>query len=53
MAREARRPVFALRSADGAIGSHALAVQEAYADFQVLAQKILAWMQPFATAPGP
>ncbi len=41
MAQEARRPVFALRSADGAIGSHAVAAQEAYNDFHELAQRIL------------
>jgi cellulose biosynthesis protein BcsQ len=44
MAQEARRPIFALRPADGAIGSHAVAVQEAYGDFQTLAQKILVKM---------
>jgi len=40
MAQEARKPVFALTPADGAIGSHAAAVQEAYQDFKLLAQKI-------------
>ncbi len=40
MAQEARKPVFALTSADGAIGTHASAVQDAYLDFKTLAQKI-------------
>jgi hypothetical protein len=44
MAQEARKPVFHLTSADGAIGSHAAAVQEARSDFKVLAQKILSRM---------
>lgn len=41
LAQEARKPVFALSVADGALGSHARAVQEAYDDFRVLAGKIL------------
>jgi cellulose biosynthesis protein BcsQ len=45
LAQEARRPIFALSPAEGAIGSHAVAVQEAYGDFDFLAQKILAKMQ--------
>jgi hypothetical protein len=40
MAHEARKPVFHLRSADGAIGAHARAVSDAYRDFQALAEKI-------------
>lgn len=42
MAQEARRPIFALRPGDGAIGSHATAVQEAFKDFRELAERILA-----------
>jgi chromosome partitioning protein len=42
LAQEARKPVFKLRSADGAIGSHATAVARAYEDFRYLAEKILA-----------
>ena len=42
MAQDARKPVFLLRSADGAIGSHAASVSQAYDDFRVLAKKILA-----------
>lgn len=41
MGQEARKPIFHLTSADGAIGSHAQAVQEAYKDFQQIAAKIL------------
>ncbi|MBV8618011.1 MAG: AAA family ATPase [Curvibacter sp.] len=40
-AQEARKPVFKLRSADGAIGSHGAAVSRAYQDFEQLACKIL------------
>lgn len=41
MAQEARKPVFLLKSADGAIGSHAASVTQAYDDFRALARKIL------------
>lgn len=41
MAQEARKPVFLLKSADGAIGSHAASVTQAYDDFRALAKKIL------------
>jgi hypothetical protein len=41
MAQEARKPIFKLTPADGAIGNHAAAVQDAYHDFQILAEKIL------------
>lgn len=41
MAQEARKPIFKMAPSDGAIGSHALAVQEAFSDFQTLAHKIL------------
>lgn len=40
LAQEARKPVFSLRSADGAIGSHANAVQKSFSDFKVLARDI-------------
>jgi chromosome partitioning protein len=42
MAQEHRKPIFNLTSADGAIGSHAAAVQDAREDFKKLAGKILA-----------
>jgi cellulose biosynthesis protein BcsQ len=41
MAQEAHKPIFALTSADGAIGSHAAAVRDAYSDFKALAVAIL------------
>lgn len=37
---EARKPVFDLKAADGAIGSHAVTVKDAYAAFQELAREI-------------
>lgn len=40
LAQEARKPIFQLKPADGAIGAHNQAVQKAYKDFQQLAQKI-------------
>jgi chromosome partitioning protein len=40
LAQECQKPVFELRPADGAIGAHARAAQEAQNDFQVLARKI-------------
>ncbi len=41
LAQEARKPMFLLKPADGAIGSHAKAVQDCYADFGRLASKLL------------
>jgi chromosome partitioning protein len=40
MAEEARKPMFDLRPADGAIGSHAQLVQTCYMEFQSLATRI-------------
>lgn len=40
MAQEARKPVFLLRSADGAIGGHLYAVQAAYEHFAELTRRI-------------
>lgn len=40
LAMEVRKPMFFLKSADGAIGSHIEAVQKCYDDFQRLAQQI-------------
>ncbi len=40
LAQEARKPIFFLQSADGAIGSHANAVGKAYDDFKSLATDI-------------
>lgn len=41
MAQEARKPIFHLKPADGAIGSHALAAQDVYRDFKKLALAIV------------
>ncbi len=41
MAQEARKPIFKLTPADGAIGGHAAAVRDAYTDFRALTRKIL------------
>lgn len=40
LAQEARKPMFFLRAADGALGGHAQAVQECYRDFHTLAREI-------------
>jgi cellulose biosynthesis protein BcsQ len=41
MAQEAKKPMFLLRPADGAIGGHQGAVRQAYSDFRALAIRIL------------
>ena len=41
MALEAGKPIFLLRSADGAIGAHSYAVQDAYKDYRALAESTL------------
>lgn len=41
MAQEVRKPIFHLTSADGAIGSHAAAVRDAWSDFKALAVALL------------
>ena len=40
MAQEARKPVFHLKPADGALGAHSYAVKDAYNDFKRLAIRI-------------
>jgi len=40
LAQEARKPMFSLRAADGAIGGHAQAVQDCHRDFRTLAREI-------------
>jgi chromosome partitioning protein len=45
MAQEARKPIFKLTAADGAIGSHSYAVTEAHKHFNALAKKILGRIQ--------
>jgi chromosome partitioning protein len=41
MAQEARKPMFLLKPADGAIGGHQAAVQQCRTDFEALARRIL------------
>jgi chromosome partitioning protein len=41
MAMEARKPIFLLKPADGAIGAHYQAVQRSYQDFKALTLKII------------
>jgi hypothetical protein len=41
MAEDARKPIFKLTPADGAIGSHALAVSRCYLDFKHLTEEII------------
>ena len=41
LGQDARKPIFSLSVADGAIGSHAVAVNDAYGDFKRLAREIL------------
>ncbi len=50
MAQEARKPLFLLRSADGAIGAHQRAVQEAYRHFEALARRLLSTIDAAAPA---
>ncbi len=40
LAQEARKPMFDLKPADGAIGAHVASVQSCYKDFRALAQRI-------------
>lgn len=41
LAQEARKPMFFLKPADGALGAHTYAVTEAYKDFRTVGEKIL------------
>lgn len=41
MAMEARKPIFELKPADGAIGAHYQAVKKVYTDFEALCQQII------------
>lgn len=45
LGQDARKPIFKLTSADGAIGAHSAAAREAYRDFQSLAREILSRMK--------
>jgi cellulose biosynthesis protein BcsQ len=50
MAQEAHKPIFRLTSADGAIGSHFYAVQDAGTDFRALATAISARIEAAGSA---
>lgn len=41
MSMEARKPIFLLKPADGAIGAHVYAVQRSYSEFESLTRRIL------------
>lgn len=41
MSEEARKPIFLLKPADGALGAHVYAVQKSYEEFEALTRKIL------------
>lgn len=45
MAMEARKPIFSLKPADGAIGAHFHAVKKVYTDFEILSNKIIAQIE--------
>ena len=40
LGQDARKPIFSLTAADGAIGSHSVAARDAYSDFRSLALEI-------------
>ena len=46
LSQEARKPIFSLTPADGAMGAHSVAANAAYADFKQLAEELLRRMQP-------
>lgn len=50
LAQEARKPIFHLTSADGAIGSHAAAATDARRDFELLALEILKRVEQMSEA---
>ena len=41
LAQEARKPMFMLKAADGALGGHTYAVQDCYTDFRTLARRVM------------
>ena len=50
LGQDARKPIFALATADGALGSHAVAARDAHGDFRTLVEEIMSRMnsQPAA-----
>lgn len=53
LSQEARKPIFKLTTADGALGSHAVAAKNAYGDFKNLAQVIMKNIPELNRAPFP
>ena len=53
LSQEARKPIFKLTTADGALGSHAVAARNAYIDFQDLAKAVLRNIPELNRAPSP
>lgn len=51
LGQDARKPIFALTAADGALGSHSVAAREAYQDFKALTLEILERLQRSLGAP--
>lgn len=51
MAMEARKPIFRLTAADGAIGSHGYSVRACYDDFEQLGVNILNRLQSVESSP--
>ena len=49
MAQDARKPIFFLKAADGAIGAHAQGVQSAYQAFSKMADEIISRIPSLAT----
>jgi hypothetical protein len=52
LAQEARKPIFHLTVADGAIGGHAAAVSGAHDDFRQLAERIEGQIKPAVAGPS-
>ena len=52
LAQEARKPIFSLTPADGAMGAHSVAANAAYGDFKQLALELLRRMGPPARHPA-
>ena len=53
LAQEARKPIFSLTPADGAMGAHSVAANAAYTDFKQLAEELLQRMQQGAAVRSP
>ena len=53
MSQEAHKPIFNLTTADGALGSHAVAAKNAYVDFKELATAILSNVQKLSPIRDP